>query len=578
MKKRVGYTLAEVIIVAVLLGLVISVSIGMLVTSLAGQKASYAEYDLQSNLRIAGMRLTNVINESTAVFTITEEDFVFDAEKPSNSTLSAEWDYYGILVEKDENGKTLRDKNGNLMGSKLVKYEWVPASGGSGGNHRMVLLADSGDNAKFSLNFFKPYNEDTGEARGQKFIGFNVCLVNNDGKGEPLYAISSELEAKNANQVVFRNTDYQKAVAIAVRSISNIEIDVNKQEHVTFVHMVFDVSGSMNFNIAGTNTSNNADKRITKLKNAAAAIIDKFAATPGVELVLYTFSTSANYEKSHNIGGSNKIFYSHPVFKNIAGWAAVDLNGTPVLDFAAAKTLVNELSAVGGTNIADAFRRVYHKIRFINTTYKEKYYKNATLHHYVIFLMDGQPTMICMYQKNTDDNPEVYYCRFIKNDSNYILNESDGYGGMVWDKDFSEFVYRRPQGNGSGNFQLLYGTYGSGIKNSYAQREAMVIYPELLDDSKPNKKLFNNSSVVQKLCVEKIYYIGFSANEADNAIIETIAKNSGLKKIKGSDKYTNGDVFLFSELGSNSELYDVFQSIAEDVLKSKWIIEGPGSK
>ncbi len=567
MKKRVGYTLAEVIIVAVLLGLVISVSIGMLVTSLAGQKASYAEYDLQSNLRIAGMRLTNVINESTAVFTITEEDFVFDAEKPSNSTLSAEWDYYGILAEKDENGKTLRDKNGNLMGSKLVKYEWVPASGGASGYHRMVLLADSGDNAKFSLNFFKPYNEDTGEARGQKFIGYVIALVNSDGKGEPLYTIGSELEAKNANQVVFRNTDYQKAVAIAVRSIANVEIEEKKQQHVTFVHMVFDTSRSMNDTIYGNSTYQTEERRITKLKEAAKKIIDTFSGTPDVELVIYPFSTSANYNKDHSIGGTNQTFTSHPIFRNKPG-TNLKLDETPILDFAEAKAIAGGLEANGGTNIADAFRRVYHKILFINGKYKAKYYPNATLHHYVIFLMDGQPTMICMHQKNAERNPELADSVFISDSNNFNYSTSYwyeiSYGGSN--------VYQRPM---IGSFQLWYGEKeGGGFANSIVQQTAMLWYPELLDDSKSKKKLFGNFSV-QKLGVEKIYYIGFSQKSKDTAMIKTIAKNSGLKESGGG--YANGDIFDFSELGPTADLYTVFQSIAEDVLKSKWIIEGPGN-
>lgn len=566
MKRREGYTLVEIMIAVALLGIIITISIGMLLTSLRGQQASYAEYDLHSNLRAASLKLTNIINESTAVFSITEADFAHDESNPSASKLTPEWDYYGILAEKDENGKVLKDKNGNLVGSKLIKYEWVAPSAGEVGYHKMIVLADSGANSKFSVEFKKPYDENTGEERGQKFIAFDIHLLEKDGKGEPVYTVSSELEAKNANQVVFRNTDYERAVAIAVRTISNIEIEEKKQQHMTFVHMVFDVSSSMDFGVDGQGYDYNNPQRIAKLRDSAKKIIDKFAENQDLELVIYPFSTTANYPSTTN---EYSVGVSHPIYRNQDHINAY-FGGTDIKSFAAAKAVVSGLEARGGTNVADAFRRVYHKILFINGSYKDTYYPNAALHHYVIFLMDGQPTMICMEQKNKYYNPYYEDCIFLSGDGGYKYN------GDLYDFEKLGYLrYLRPYG---AEYQLWCNQKEEnsyGISNSHAQRRAMEIYPELLNDAVLSKRLFGDQTK-PVLGVEKVYFIGFSTVQKDNEMIETIARNSGLKK-NADGSYANGAVFKFDELGENADLYTIFQSIAEDVLQSKWIIEGPGS-
>ncbi len=338
-KKENGFMLVELILVLALLGMVIATSFLLLGFGQRVHRASIDEYVLQSNTRLTAAYINNITRHASATFTIPESSFKED-------NLTDSWNYIGVLD------------------GAVVLYEYGEKNGVIG--HHKTELVPASDHLTYEI-FFEKQIEDYQE----KIVGFTIKAFQ-DGKevsldhlGIPIghMSIFSQTEALNSLQVVHKGTPLDPAVAIAYRTDSRDDPDIEVRRPIAQVAMVLDVSGSMEWRMDGSTTNVVADRRITKLKNSAKKLIEQFAASEyPVSVSLVPFSTSANNPKAfRSAQNETSTLYSN----------------------------INSLSAGGGTNTGDGIRRGYHQILAGRSNPE---YAGRVVSDYMIVLVDGVTT------------------------------------------------------------------------------------------------------------------------------------------------------------------------------------------
>lgn len=562
--RRAGFTLVEMVVVMTLLTIVIALSLSLFIGSLKAQDMSYSEYDFQSKLRQMSDVIDKTINSASALFTIPKESF---DRHSKNGTLSKKWDYYGL----SEDGK------------EFVSYVYDPVSD----THiRKVLV--SGENITFRFRFYKPHDETTGQDLGEKFVGYRIEVLKD---GQPTgYEIDTYIEAKNSQQVVHRGTESLPASAIAIRNRTKVE----ERKTITFVHMVFDVSGSMEQPLGGIFLS--AESRISLLKKAAKELVGSYAKEDGVELLFYPFSRTANikggvYDPYHSnstvvpdpadvdVPGNPSTYTGHPIFtKNHAILNhATKYISEPVTDFAKPKlteirSLDTAIAFIDGlhtghtTNVTDSLRRVYHQIRHINNVYIPTFYPGISASHYLVILVDGEPNAAILLQKTENDgNYALFRNHFLTGNPPQVkFYEGNGsYWPYVIEVGSTSKKRRK---NSDGYFYRDSGSYTYGI------------YPTYKDDI--SSSITNPVSLVEKTishygeqlshAVEKTYVIGFSGYENDLIGVDYIARACGI-----SDDKFDRQVVKFDK-DRDLDLTNVFLNIKKQIMEDIWLVEGPG--
>ncbi len=577
---RSGFTLMELLIVLVFIGVIISISTSLYLNSLKAQKHSYDEYDVQSKLRNMAMELNDVINNSKAIFTMPFR-LPNDPTDPSvNDLLVANWEYYGLT------------ENGN----ELVKYSFEIAPDGTKQAVKEVLV--SGDGVRFNLDFLMPAAITT--SLGETFsenLRYKISVLK-DGADEG-FEIDTELKAKNANQVVF--FDGGAAHSIAVRRAGNFD----NLESVIFVHFIYDLSGSMTNDIKVPGASGHLVDRpkIDCLKEAMANVVESFREeqNANVELLFYPYSTTANYyETSTGLWSPNsvrrqdeqsaegKVVVQHPIYSGfIADGEAIikypsathhDISLKPIAN---SDDMYENAVADGSTNTGDALRRVYYNIKYIEDKCKEAehaddalpatpspqqqaaadkkwplvQYRGKTRTHYVILLTDGIPVLGSIYQRDWHKGGYAYgdigtqYTIF-SDDGNFYSIKNDAWG---WEKyqwyniniNSAEYAARlRPQ---------KYGHNWSKVRNKYPAA-VLEHWANKLDD--------------EEIAGNRIYIIGFSKNPDEMAAIDFIVDSCGISSEEEDDK-----VFNFAD--GNYDLVEVFMDIKSKIISQQWIIMGP---
>ncbi len=348
MKENRGVTLIELIISMALLGIVLTTSFSMFSFGNTVHRMSISEYDVQAATRLVSEHTNRIARFSTAVFTIPESIF-------RENNLTNGWSYVGVL-----NGE-------------VVVYEYGLIAGVVG--HHKKVLAAAHPNIDYKIAF-KKANEDHEE----KIVSFSIQgFIKNkpielDTYGNPIGHINilSQVEALNSLQVIHKGVPGNPAVALAYRTDNRDGAVIEVNRPVAQVAMVLDTSGSMNWQMNGNTTNNNALRRITIMKAAAQDLITKFAASEyPVDISLVPFSTHANGPRA---------------FKN-AQTQTADLSSDIIA-----------LVADGGTNTGDGIRRAYHQIldNSSNPNYDGKIISN-----YIIILVDGVTTFATRTGKTT---------------------------------------------------------------------------------------------------------------------------------------------------------------------------------
>ena len=328
-KKIAGFTLVEIIVSIVLLGMVLTMSGMFLNFSFNSERKVEKEYDLQTEVRRASSTVNEAIRDASVTFLIPQD--VFLGSKKEN------WSYLGLESNK-----------------QVVQYTWNPETK----THDKKTILTSRDDVLYSLFFSKVQQEG-------KLVKFDLNVIDEEGD-KKTFDVSSELEALNSVAVDEGGSESDPAVAIAYRSDpAPIPEEVTTQREVTIaISLVLDDSGSMDWDMNGRSNDdwgfdrNNIRKDI--MKRRAAALIDQFAGIGNIQVSVIPFATTANNPSEMLYATDNKT---------------------------AMKTKINGLNASGGTNTGDGLRRAYYQLEKYNNDHPTDEIVN-----YIILLTDGDPT------------------------------------------------------------------------------------------------------------------------------------------------------------------------------------------
>ena len=255
------------------------------------------------------------------------------------------------------------------------------------------------------------------------------------------------------------------------------------------VILVLDKSGSMAWDLAGNTIYGSGTSRMDILKQAATTFVDKLAENPDMKLGLITYSSSSDV---YSYNGNKIIDISHG---NVSGTTQNNRN--------AIKNKINALSANGGTNVGDAFRKGYQLIGTSDSdSDAEKYY---------VFLSDGEPSFYS-YEKKTSYNVDDY---------------NNGW------------VYKTKWENGSNKYYHYYrGTASNPSTNSGNDYSRGKTYAELMA---PSLDVFNKS-----------YFLSF--NDDQYTALSDIA-----------DKIS-GDKGQYQQAKTADEINTVYDEISNEIL------------
>ncbi len=322
-RSKAGFTLVEVFISIVIVGFVFALAGGFINFSFTAEKKVESEYELQSEMRLATELLNNAIRDASVTFVM--------PGSLSPGATESDWSYFGVSED----------------GSEIVQFIWKEDPDGSNGRHEKKVIVSQREGTTYNLNF---NNKDK-----TKLVGYEIELQKEDGR---TLSVSSTLSAINSVAVDYTSSEENPAAVIAYRTDERPKPGENKKVTIV-ISMVIDDSGSMEYKMDGTSTSNNEKKRKTIMKGKADILIDSF--TKNVVLGVVRFASDAN--------GPSGLTTLIDESKKLAAKASIPTN------------------AEGGTNTGDGLRRAYYQLKSYTKSSPDE-----DVLYYIILLTDGDPT------------------------------------------------------------------------------------------------------------------------------------------------------------------------------------------
>lgn len=370
--KNSGFTLVEIVVSILLIGLVFSLAGMFLNFSFRAEKKVEEEYDLQTEVRRTTDALNNAIRNSSVTFIVPGS--VFSSPKKDK------WSYFGLEEQ-----------------NKIVQYTWNPDTGA----HDRSVIVSAREGILYNL-YFKQNNPES------KLVEYHLDVINENDDTKSV-SVSSELAALNSLAVDDGGSDSNPAVAIAFRSDNAPRPEeITTQREVTIaISLVLDVSGSMAYDMNGRKKGernfNSKEIRMDIMTREAQKLIDNYVALGGIEVSIIPYSNTAN-----NPG---------------------DLLPATSRNQASLRNKISGLKADGGTNTGDGLRRGYYQLR---NNYNKNYDKEIV--NYVILLTDGEPTYFSG-DNRYGSNYSAYIPKLGDGNcnSNYIwgVGNNDGIGGAT---------------------------------------------------------------------------------------------------------------------------------------------------
>lgn len=103
MRKRVGFTIIELILAIALASVVIVTGTNLMVFGMKNSQLTYDEFDVQSNVRLMSQKINTTIRDSAATFVL---------HRDNANALTDEWNYIMLNSSK----------------TKLMEYKWNPTT------------------------------------------------------------------------------------------------------------------------------------------------------------------------------------------------------------------------------------------------------------------------------------------------------------------------------------------------------------------------------------------------------------------------------------------------------------------
>ena len=356
-----GFTLVEVIIVVVLVGIVTLISGNVLSISLGTIQHSIDEFRFQSDVRFAAGWAVSRIRYATAIFTVPEGSF-----RPDN--LAPGWNYYGVEQVTAGGGPA----------SRIVHYIWDPNIGANG-DHILppTEIVPPRPGISYRVVFSKkrrlinyPYEH----LKEGDLLDFDIAGFVR-GKTTPYMVIEGTTLPANALQAVDNGTESHPATAIAYRR------DELPPAYVGHIALVLDLSGSMAWDLNGR-------PRVDILREAAEDLLIALSSQSNIDISIIRFRWHADFDSTHP-----------GTWMNIQ--QGVTTPGPHNL-----LTQIRALEPSGTTNTGDGLRRAYHQLWEHSNNLV-----SGIPRRYVILMVDGDTntaTVNPMYD-NRMPLPEDYF-------------------------------------------------------------------------------------------------------------------------------------------------------------------------
>lgn len=524
MKRRKGFTLVEVVLTIALISMVVLGGTNLVTFGIRGHRLSMDEFDIQSNLRLLIHNVNTTIRDTSAVFLLHRENA---------DNLTEEWNYIMLSPEKD----------------RLLNYVWNSSTS----SHDVQEMFPGIEGITLELDFNKdsePNESEPNESEPNidRLLEFGITV---NGLGETR-TIDTEIEAKNSLQIVDRSY-LEEPNVLAYRNDSRLDEVSNAQAAVA---MVLDKSGSMGDRMDGGSANDSHSNptrhsRMKLMKKEATRLVEELADLPNVYVSINPFDSTANS--------------SQPMMN-----AKQELNTSPGL-----KSIIDGLSANGGTNTGDGIRRAYYRIKDFNERPENT---SKTNKNFMIILVDGVTTFASVHENVTQhtiqrrayDRDAIPEETIIYNGREYVFDYSeDVYEWNWWSweyvYDYTNLFYTRdPYTNyvmGEGNIDNSWASnnvlYSNGAYFGFGNDldPYGTAYVDLIGDMVKDYKEGTNEEI-------KVYVIGFSAVPADYGSLEDIA-------------LATTDDTVYYEAGSSEALEEIFSAIQRDISDALWHIGGP---
>ena len=501
MKRRKGFTLVEVVLTIALISMVVLGGTNLVTFGIRGHRLSMDEFDIQSNLRLLSHNVNTTIRDTSAVFLLHRENA---------DNLTEEWNYIMLSPEKD----------------RLLNYVWNSSTS----SHDVQEMFPGIEGITLELDFNKESAPNI-----DRLLEFGITV---NGLGETR-VIDTEIEAKNSLQIVDRSY-LEEPNVLAYRNDSRLDEVSNAQAAVA---MVLDKSGSMGDRMDGGSANDSHSNpirhsRMKLMKQEATRLVEELSELPNVYVSINPFDSTANS--------------SQPMMN-----AKQELNTSPGL-----KSIIDGLSANGGTNTGDGIRRAYHRIKDFNELPANT---SKTNKNFMIILVDGVTTFASAHEVVTDHTISFgssqgdYYTDL--DGREYEFSHSTGF--WIWRTYYYDYigpVYENyvvgDDGISTSNFS--YNTYystGRVVGNGSSLDPYGTAYVDLVGDMVKSYKEGTNEEI-------KVYVIGFSAVPNDYGSLEDIAQ-------------ATTDDTVYYEAGSSEALEEIFSAIQRDISDALWHIGGP---
>lgn len=331
LRKRDGFTLVELMVTIVLIGMVIGLAGTFFNLSFLSERKVEDEYDLQASVRQASELLNNTIRKATVTFTLVNTEF--------EGAKKSKWNYFGV---ED--------------GTEIVQYTYNEATG----RHDRKVLIKARDGISYNL-YFKQ------NVPNSKLIQFNLeCIPNGDVAKK--IVVETELNAMNSVAVDDGGSPSNPATAIAYRSdpAPRPEVVTTNEEVTIAIALVLDKSTSMKYALDGSDAVGGRASRGSIMKAQAVNLINNQFSTQNIWASVIPFSNSAN----------------NPLEMKDCR------NSTQV------SQLLNKVNSISittnqGTNTGDGLRRAYYQLKNYNANPANS---GKEIVNYIIILTDGNPT------------------------------------------------------------------------------------------------------------------------------------------------------------------------------------------
>ena len=303
MKRRRGFTLVELIITIVVVGIILLTLTGFLTNGLSYHAYNSREFSVQTDVKYVATHVGQQIKNATVTFIVTADDYSGRAEG-----LTPGWNYIGQ----------------NEAGTQLVEFIYNKNTG----KHDKRVLTQGAPGMKYEVIFDKDNETD------DKLVAFDVTgwleQRTSSAGGDHRYSLNSRVSADRSNMVFSRATPTKPGIALAHRSDP---IPKGLQINLT---MVLDNSGSMAWDMYGNDGRGAGTRRIEILKEETHKLIDDFASIGFVNIVLSPFGSEARHT-------------SRRLYNIVSDRETID-------------NAIDAMNADRGTNVGDGMRTGFHKM------------------------------------------------------------------------------------------------------------------------------------------------------------------------------------------------------------------------